>query len=93
VRVLAAGPQGGLTQTDLVFELNGRATVELYTSLIGAGLELTRASHIALTNLCSLMRHGSRFSKAQRVVHVQLEVSFLEEIDLKSILAPGSALA
>jgi hypothetical protein len=82
-----------VSQTDVVFEVNGRAIVELYTSLIGAGLEMTRGSHVAMTNLCSLMKHGSRFSKAQRLVHVRLEVSFLEEVDLKSILAPGAARA
>jgi hypothetical protein len=84
------------SQTDFVFEVNGRSIVDLYTSLIGAGLELTRASHIEMTNLCSLMKHGamgSRFSKAQRIVNVKLEVSFLEDIDLKSILVPGAALA
>jgi hypothetical protein len=82
-----------LTQTDFVFEVQHRAVLDLYTSLIGAGLELTRASHIALTDLCSVMKHGSRIGNKARVVHVVLEVSFLEELDLKSVLMPGAALA
>jgi hypothetical protein len=82
-----------LSQTDFVFEIQQRSILELYSSLIGAGLELTRGSHLALTNLCALLKHGSRVSSRQRVVHVELEVSFLEDVDLKSILTPGAASA
>jgi hypothetical protein len=82
-----------LTQTDFVFELQHHSVLELYTSLIATGLELTRASHTALTDLCSLLRHGSRIGGRARVMHVVLEVSFLDEIDLKSVLTPGAALA
>jgi hypothetical protein len=82
-----------LTQVDYIFELQQRAVLELYSGLIGAGLELTRASHLELTSLCGLLTHHSTVAARRRIVHVQLEVSFLEELDLKSILAPGAALA
>jgi hypothetical protein len=82
-----------VTQLDYIFELQQRAVLELYTGLIGAGLELTRASHLELTSLCSVLTHDISAAARRRIVHVQLEVSFLEELDLKSILVPGAALA
>lgn len=82
-----------LTQTNFIFEVQQRSILDLYTGLIGAGLELTRASHLALTSLCALTRHTSRVAGRPWIIHVQLEVSFLEEIDLQSILMPGAALA
>ncbi len=82
-----------LSQTDFIFEIQQRSILELYSSLIAAGLELTRGSHLALTNLCALLKHGSRVSSRQRVIHVELEVSFLEEVDLQSLINPGAASA
>jgi hypothetical protein len=82
-----------VTQLDYVFELQHRAVLELYTGLIGAGLELTRASHLELTSLCSVLKHDPTAEARRRIVHVKLEVSFLEELDLKSILVPGAGLA
>ena len=82
-----------LSQVDYIFELQQRAVLELYSGLIGAGLELTRASHLDLTGLCSLLTHHPTATARRRIVHVQLEVSFLEELDLKSILSPGAASA
>ncbi len=79
------------SQLDYVFELQQCDVLELYSGLIGVGLELTRASHLELTGLCSLLKHD--LTARRRIVHVQLEVSFLEELDLKSILTPGAALA
>jgi hypothetical protein len=82
-----------LTQIDFIFEIEQRSILDLYTGLVGAGLELTRASHLALTSLCALTKHASRVAGRLRIVHVQLEVSFLEELDLQSILTPGAARA
>jgi len=67
--------------------------LDLYSGLIGAGLELTRGSHLELTGLCGLLKHDLTAAARRRIVHVQLEISFLEELDLKSILTPGAALA
>ena len=82
-----------LTQLEYIFEVQQRAVLELYSGLIGVGLELTRGSHLELSSLCALLTHDLTAAARRRIVHVQLEVSFLEELDLKSILAPGAALA
>jgi len=82
-----------ITQIDFIFEIQQRAMLDLYSALVEAGLELTRGSHLELTSLCAMLRHSSTSAARRRVVHVILEVSFLEELDLKSILAPGAALA
>jgi hypothetical protein len=82
-----------LTQMNVRFEMQLRASLELYSSLIGAGLELTRASHLALTGLCTVRKHNRRGASSRRVVEVRLELSFLEEIDLASALVPGAARA
>jgi hypothetical protein len=82
-----------VTQLDFIFEVQQRAVLDLYSALIGAGLELTRGSHLELTGLCGLLAHSSTTASRRQVVHVTLEVSFLEELDLKSILTPGAALA
>jgi hypothetical protein len=82
-----------LSQLEYIFEVQQRAVLDLYSGLIGAGLELTRASHLELTGLCGLLKHDLTAAARRRIVHVQLEISFLEELDLKSILTPGAALA
>jgi hypothetical protein len=68
-----------LTQTELRFEVHVRSAFELYSELIGAGVELTRDSHVRMTGLCTLRGHNPRQARRRRVVSMRLEVSFLEE--------------
>ena len=82
-----------LTQMGCRFEIQLRSVLELYSALIAAGLELTRGSHIDLTALCTLRQHNPTPADLGRVVDIRLEISFLEELDLKSFLTPGAALA
>jgi len=82
-----------LTQMGFRFEIQLRSVLELYSALIAAGLELTRGSHLDLTALCTLRKHNPTPADLGRVVDFRLEVSFLEELDLKSVLMPGAALA
>ena len=82
-----------LTQLDYIFELQQISVLDLYSELIAAGLELTRGSHLELTTLCGLLAHSCSPTDRRRIVHVHLEVSFLEELDLKSVLTPGAGLA
>jgi len=81
------------TQLDYIFELQQISMLELYSELIGVGLELTRGSHLELTALCGLLAHSFSPADRRRIVHVHLEVSFLEELDLQSVLKPGAGLA
>jgi hypothetical protein len=70
-------------QVELVLEVQLSGVFELYGALIAAGVELTRASHAALTELCTLRRHNVFADPPVllygRVVTLGLEVSFFEE--------------
>lgn len=81
-----------LSAVEFRFEVGMRAALDLYASLVGADVELTRESHMALTTLCTLRRHNPCLAMPGRVVTVRLEVSFLEDDDLAEPMpTPGNA--
>ena len=55
------------------FEFERCACVEIYTSLIGAGLELSQDAHQRLTELCQCTRHLALQTEGE-TVEVELEV-------------------
>lgn len=67
------------TLTELSFEVQLRSVYELYSGLIGAGVELSRDSHTRMTSLCTVRDHNPRQAKRRRVITVRLEVNFLEQ--------------
>jgi hypothetical protein len=68
------------SQVVFLFEMQIRAAIELYSALIGTGLELTQDTHAELTGLCTVRRHNHRLQdRPSRVLSVRLEVSFLED--------------
>jgi hypothetical protein len=71
------------TQTALRFEIQMRSSVELYSELIAAGVELTRESHMKMTELCTLRGHNPHKARKRRILTVRLELSFLEEDTLE----------
>jgi hypothetical protein len=79
-----------LAQMEFHFDMPLRSAVDLYSGLVGCGLELTRASHLELTGLCTL-RHNPRPQHLGRVIGVRLEVSFLEEIETQPVPTGGHA--
>jgi hypothetical protein len=81
-----------LTQVEFSFELQLRSVVDLYASLIAAGLELTRASHADLTFFCTLRKHQDYPNSLAGVVTVQLVVNFLEDAGLP-VISIGAARA
>jgi hypothetical protein len=66
------------------FEAPLQGIVEVYTTLIATGLELTREGHLQLTALCGLPFHTPRLSRA-RTLTVRLDVSFMDEMDQPAI--------
>jgi hypothetical protein len=74
------------------------AIPELYASLVGAGIELTRGTHAMLTDLCTC-RHFARTNPVPSailtsdVITLRLALSFLEDVTLHSLLMTGSGLA
>jgi hypothetical protein len=90
---ILARKQISLTELEIHFEIKLRAALELYSGLIAVGLELTRASHLDLTGLCTLRNHNPSPATLGGLVHVRLAISFLEEMDLQSVILPGAARA
>jgi len=68
------------SQVVFLFEMQIRAAIELYSALIGSGLELTQGTHAELTGLCTVRRYHHRLQDAPSgILSVRLEVSFLED--------------
>jgi hypothetical protein len=78
------------SMVELRLEVQLRSIIDLYGSIIAAGLELTRSSHLALTDLCTCRRNAMNGADLGQIVTLRLEVSFLEELTLQSLLAVGS---
>ncbi len=74
-------------------EIQLRSIVDLYASLIAQGVELTRSAHATLTDLCTCRHYLGRGRQSGQVVCIRLELSFLEDVTLQSLLMTGSALA
>jgi hypothetical protein len=57
----------------LLFEFERAACVDVYSGLIGAGLELSRAGHLRFTELCQCTRSG-RQERGAEIASIELEV-------------------
>lgn len=78
---------------EIRLEIQLRSIVDLYASIVSSGLELTRAGHLALTDLCTCRRNIATAAELGQVVTVRLEISFLEDISLQSLLMIGTTPA
>ena len=74
-------------------EIQLHAIVELYAALVGTGLEFTRDAHAALAELCTCRRYIALSPRSSQVVTLSLELSFLEDVTLHSLLSTGAAAA
>jgi hypothetical protein len=68
-------------------EIQLRAVIELYSSIIASGLELTRSGHLGLTHLCTCRKNLSAPTDLSQTVTVRIEISFLEDATLQSVFA------
>ena len=66
-------------------EIQLRAVVDLYTSIIASGLELTRSGHLGLTHLCTCRKNLSAPTDLSQIVAIRIEISFLEDATLQSV--------
>ena len=71
-------------------EIQLRAAVDLYASIVASGLELTRAGHLSLTELCACRRHQAATADVNSVVSIRIEISFLDDMTLHSLLMTGA---
>jgi hypothetical protein len=76
-----------LTPTTMEFrlEIQLRAVVDLYASIISSGLELTRAGHLGFTHLCTCRKNLRTPADLGQIVAIRLEISFLEDATLHSL--------
>jgi hypothetical protein len=81
------------TAMEFRLEIQLRSILELYSSLVSSGVELTRDTHSTLTDLCTCRRHLPRTAQANQILSIRLEISFLEDVTLHSLLSTGSGLA
>ncbi len=85
------------TTIEFSLEIQLRAIIELYGSLVAAGIELTRETHSVLTDLCTCRQHIARAvprsSQAGQVLTIRLVLRFVEDVTLNSLLLTGSDLA
>jgi hypothetical protein len=81
------------TNMEFKIEIQLRAILDLYAAIISTGVELTRSGHEALTELCTRRKHLSLSAELGQIVAIRLEIAFLDDITLHSLLAAGSGLA
>jgi hypothetical protein len=79
------------TTTELRFEIQLGCVLDLYTALIATGIELTRTAHMALTDLWTC--YNNLNTRVSEVVAIRLEINFLEDVTLHSLLATSVGLA
>jgi hypothetical protein len=68
-------------------EIQLRAVVDLYSSIIASGLELTRSGHLGLTHLCTCRKNISIPTDLTQIVTIRIEISFLEDATFQSVFA------
>lgn len=76
---------------EIRLEIQLRSILDLYASIVSCGLELTRSGHLALTDLCSCRKNLASVADVGQVVTIRLEISFLEDVTLHSLLMTGTA--
>jgi hypothetical protein len=79
--------------SDFRFELQLGDVVELYGALVALGLEFTRSAHTTLTDLCTCRRYREGSGVRSQVLTLRLEINFLADVTLHSILMTGSGTA
>ena len=70
------------TTIEFHIEIQLRAAIDLYSSILSAGLQLTRAAHLGLTHLCTCRKNISAPADLGQVVSIRIEVSFPEDATL-----------
>ncbi len=75
------------TSIEFRIEIQLRSVLDLYAAILSAGIELTRAAHLSLTDLCLCRKHLRATADLGQVIALRIEISFLEDVTLHSLLA------
>jgi hypothetical protein len=81
------------TNMEFRVEIQLRSALDLYAAIVATGVELTRSGHEALTELCSRRKHLQMAAELGQIVAIRMEISFLDDVTLHSLLAGGAGLA
>ena len=81
------------TAIEYRFEIQLAGILELYGAMVAMGIELTRSAHAVLTDLCTCRQYIARSVDPCQILTLRLEISFLTDVTLHSILMTGSSLA
>ncbi|HSY69054.1 MAG TPA: hypothetical protein VK813_10460 [Edaphobacter sp.] len=79
------------TTMEFRIEIQLRAVVDLYSSILASGLELTRGGHLGLTHLCICRKNLAAPADLGQIVAIRIEISFLEDATLHSVFAKPTA--
>ncbi len=84
-----------LSTTNMEFHIEIRlpAALDLYVGLLAAGIELTRAGHETFTELCTRHKHLGRTTEVGHTIELRIEIAFLDEIAVHSMLLDSPSLA
>lgn len=84
-----------LSPTNMEFsvEIQLRSILDLYAAIVSTGVELTRSGHETLTELCTRRKHLQLAAELGQIIALRLEITFLDDVTLHSLLASGSGLA
>src|ERR1700729_1891630 len=73
------------TTMEFRLEIQLRAVVDLYSSILASGLDLPRGGPLGLPPLCTCRKNLAAPSDLGQVVSIRLEISFLEDATLHSV--------
>jgi hypothetical protein len=79
------------TTMEFRIEIQLRAVIDLYSSILASGLELTRGGHLGLTHLCTCRNNLFTPADLGQIVAIRIEISFLEDATLHSVFAKPTA--
>jgi hypothetical protein len=81
------------TNYEFTIEVELRSILDMYAGIIAAGIELTRANHLALTDLCTCRLHLLGSNELRQIIGLRLEVAFLKQVTLGGLLTTGCSIA
>jgi hypothetical protein len=81
------------TTMEFSVEIQLRAVIDLYASIISSGLELTRAGHLGFTHLCTCRKNLATPADLGQIITIRLEISFLEDATLQSLFLSAGECA
>jgi hypothetical protein len=81
------------TSYEFTLEIELRFSLDLYAGIIASGVELTRANHLAFTDLCTCRLHMKGTNALRQIVGIRLEVCFLNQQGSNALLHHGCSAA